>query len=405
MRRIWRVRLGRVWLITCKEFLQNRRDPMALLFTIVLPVIFTVFLGLLIPSNDEEATRLPLALADADGSPAAQELTGELADSPLLKLKAASAVEIDAMVQNQKVAAGLIIPKGFGAAVESGRPVALMFIRQETSTGAESVRQVVQRLVSESNTSALAARAAATQVAAALGRAPDQDLLKTARALTDAHLAKPAVVVRITDTSGAATAPSPGGFQQSSPGSLVTWLLFSLIGVCSTVTLERRSGVLRRLTAAGVRASEILGGKMLAMVLLSFAQQLLLVLLGQLAFGVNYFASPLALLVVVFSLSMLAAALGLFVISLFRSDQAITAALIITALVLAALGGAWFPLDITTAGFSKAAHMLPSAWLMAALHGITLKGWGPADILRPVAFVWVWIVGLLTVAVWRFRPD
>lgn len=396
--------MRRVWHIATKELLQNRRDRLAALFTLVLPVVFTVFLGMLIPSGDEGQNRLPLALADADGSPAAEQLIERLEAAPLLELRVMASSEVDGAVQDQKAAAGLIIPEGFGAATEAGRPVALTFVRIETSSGAQSVWQAVQSVLSESNTGTLAAGAAAEQVSIKTGRPLDNTLLEQARSLADAGLATPAVTVAVTDARGS-TVLNAGGFDQSSTGSLVNWVLFSLLGVTATVVWERRQGLLRRLMVAGVRAREIIGGKMLAMVMITFLQQLLLVLLGQLAFGVDYFSSPLALLLTMVSLSMLAAAFGLLITSLFRSEQAVIATTVITAQLLAALGGAWFPLEITGAGFSRVAHFLPSAWVMDSLHGITLQGWGIGDVLGPMGIVWIWIVALFAIAVWRFRPN
>jgi ABC-2 type transport system permease protein len=186
---------------------------------------------------------------------------------------------------------------------------------------------------------------------------------------------------------------------------MVNWVLFSLLGVAAGMVWERRQGLLKRLSVAGVHGREIIGGKMLAMVIITFLQQLLLVLLGQLAFGVDYFNSPLALLLTMVSLSMLAAAFGLLISVVFRSEQAVIATTVISAQLLAALGGAWFPLEITGASFSKVAHYLPSAWVMDSLHGIVLKDWGLGDVLFPMGIVWIWIVALFSLAVWRFRPD
>jgi ABC-type multidrug transport system permease subunit len=72
---------------------------------------------------------------------------------------------------------------------------------------------------------------------------------------------------------------------------------------------------------------------------------------------------------------------------------------------LAALGGAWFPLEITSASFSRVAHFLPTAWVMDSFHGIILKDWGTADVLFPLGIVWIWIIVLFGSAVWRFRPE
>lgn len=390
------------WHIAMKELLENRRDGLAALFTIVLPVIFTIFLGLIFSSGENSA--LPLALADEDGSPIAQRLVERLEASTLVDLDILPADEVDRAVQDQDAAAGLIIQPGFGAAADGGIPTPLDFVWVETSSGAQSVRQAVEAAVSALNTSGLATQISAREVSQKTGVPLDADLLSSAGSLIEAQLASPAVTVDMIDTTGS-TDVTAGGFDQSSTGSLVNWVLFGLLTIASTMVWERRRGLLRRLSVAGVTAPEIIGGKMLAMVIVTFLQQLMLVLLGHFAFDVAYFSSPAALVVTMVSLSVLAAAFGLLISVVFRSEQAVISTTVISAQLLAALGGAWFPLEITSASFSRVAHFLPSAWVMDALHGITLKDWGVVDVLQPMGIVWIWIVVLFAVAVWRYRPD
>jgi linearmycin/streptolysin S transport system permease protein len=394
--------MRRAWYIATKDLLENRRDKLAALFTLVLPVIFTIVLGLMF--SEAETAGLPLALSDSDGSPTAQELVGRLEASSLLQVKSMSAADVDKAVHEETVAAGLIIPQGFGASVAAGGPVTLAFVRDETSTGARSVGQAVQDAVSLINAEVLAAQAAAGQIAVATGGSVDEALSAAARSQAEAQLRDPAMTVQ-TQVAGDITQTTVAGFDQSSTGSMVNWVLFSLLGVAATMVWERRQGLLLRLSVTGAHAREIVGGKMIAMVIITFIQQLLLVLLGRFAFGVDYFSSPLALLVTMISLSMLAAAFGLFIASVFRSEQAVVATTVISAQLLAAMGGAWFPLEITGATFSRVAHFLPSAWVMDSLHGIVLKDWGISDVLRPMGFVWIWIVVLLLLGIWRYRPE
>jgi len=42
---------------------------------------------------------------------------------------------------------------------------------------------------------------------------------------------------------------------------------------------------------------------------------------------------------------------------------------------------------------------------MDSLHGINPQGLGVADVLAPLGIVWIWIVVLFAVAVWRFRRN
>ena len=78
--------MRRTWQIACKELLQNRRDGLAALFTILLPVIFTVFLGLIIGGAVTET--VPLGVLDADRSPFSRVLVERLEASPLLRVDA-----------------------------------------------------------------------------------------------------------------------------------------------------------------------------------------------------------------------------------------------------------------------------------------------------------------------------
>jgi ABC-2 type transport system permease protein len=394
--------MSRVWRIATKELLQTRRDRLAALFTIVLPVIFTVFLGLIFGGAD--SNRLPLAVADADATPFSAKFVEQLRAAPLVDVKVMAAPEVDAAVQGQSVAAALVIPPGYGASLQAGRPVTLTFVRIETSSGAQSLSEGVQTAVGELNSRLLVTRTAAEQVSLETGRALDATLLGSAETLAVAALAAPVVTVKTSD-SGSSIVQHAGGFQQSSSGSLVNWVLFSLLTVATGLAWERRRGLLRRLSAAGVRGREIIGGKVLAMVIITFLQQTFLIVLGQFAFGVDYLHSPLALLMVMVSLSVLAASFGLLISSVFRSEQAVIATTVIAANLLAVLGGAWFPLEVASASFSRVAHFLPTAWVVDSFHGIILKGWGVGDVLFAVGIVWAWIVVVFALAVWRFRPE
>jgi ABC-2 type transport system permease protein len=396
--------MRRTWQIACKELLENRRDGLAALFTIILPVIFTIFLGLIIGGAATET--FPLSVADSDDSTASQALVQRLRDSPLLRIENSDPGKIDAAVKDQKAAAGLIIPQGFGLGLEAGGDSAVLtLVRVETSSGAQTVQQAVNTVVAQFNASLLAARTAAEQVAQATGTSQDRALLAEATTLAEAQLASPVVIATLVDAGTLSDGTHAQGFDQSSTGGLVNWVLFGIMGVAGMTVWERKRGLLRRLNGAGVRAPEIVGGKMIAMVIITMLQQLLLVIVGKFALGVDYFNSPLALFMIMISLSGLAASFGLLISVLFRSEQAVIATTVISAQLLAAVGGAWFPLEITNAGFSRFAHVLPSAWIMDALHGITLKGWGAGDVLIPLAVVWAWILVVFGLAVWRYRPE
>ncbi len=395
--------MSRVWHIAFKELLQTRRDRLAALFTLILPVIFTVFLGIMIGRANEDSG-LPLALADRDGSEASQTLALTLSGSPALAIRQIALPGLEDAVRSRKVAAGLVIPVGYETALQAGQTVSLDFVCLETVPGAQSARQAVESVLFESHLSSLAIKSAAHVVTGATGLPFDDRLDRVLRESVTAALAQPTVTLDVTD----AGRPLPGeasGFEQSSPGGMVNWVLFGLLTVVAGVAWEKQRGLLRRFLAAGVKQREIVAGKLLAMVAVTFLQQLLLATVGQVGFGVRYFHAPLALLATMLSLSIFAASFGLLLSSLFRREQAIIAVTIISAQLLGVMGGAWFPLEVASHSFSRAAHFFPTAWIMECLHGITLSGWGMTQVLVPLGYVWAWIAVVFSLAVWRFRPD
>ena len=55
--------MKRVWILASKDLLETRRDRLALLFTVVMPLAFTAFFGLMFGGGSD---RLPLAIVNAD---------------------------------------------------------------------------------------------------------------------------------------------------------------------------------------------------------------------------------------------------------------------------------------------------------------------------------------------------
>jgi ABC-2 type transport system permease protein len=78
---------------------------------------------------------------------------------------------------------------------------------------------------------------------------------------------------------------------------------------------------------------------------------------------------------------------------------------VILSMMLAATGGAWFPLEITGSGFSAVGHVLPVAGILDAFRGIVLRGYGIASVLPAVGIALGYAAVFFGVATWRFRSE
>ena len=92
-----------------------------------------------------------------------------------------------------------------------------------------------------------------------------------------------------------------------------------------------------------------------------FLQTLLLVVLGQVFLGVNYLREPVGTLLVMAALSLWVACLGLFIGAISKGEEGVVMWALIAMFLFAALGGAWFPLDVAGRAFSTIGHLTPAA--------------------------------------------
>ena len=398
--------MKRIRTLVAKDFLETRRDRLALLFTVVMPLAFTAFFGLMFGGGSD---RLPLAIYNADSDAPAKQLVSALATSGVVKTEMMTKDDAEKAVDDNKVAAALEIPAGFSAALAAGRPAELTLVSIAGSTGAQTVLTEVTALAGELAAGERAAQAAVAVAAAPPGssstaspQALKDAALLMARPLAAQALADPVATVKVIE-AGTAAGQIPNGFVLSSPGMLVNFILFSLLTAGIALIQERHNFTLLRLMTTRLRRWELIAGKAAGMFALTFAQQIILIGAGQLLFGVDYLRDPAALLLMMVALSLFASTLGLLLASVLTSEQAMVATTVIVSMSVSALSGAWFPLEITGPAFQFVGHLLPTSWILDGLRGIVVRGFDVADVLPAFGVALAWSMALFALAVWRFR--
>ncbi len=184
---------------------------------------------------------------------------------------------------------------------------------------------------------------------------------------------------------------------------IVQFSIFGLINSAMLLVLERKNRCLQRLLTTPISRAEVIGGHILAMFLVVFVQEAILVGLGQFAFGVNYLREPLAILLMMVALAFWAASLGLLIGALARKEDQVIVLCLVAMFVFSALGGAWFPLDVAGKAFSSIGHVLPSAWAMDGFQNIVLRGLGFSSVLLPAGILLVYALAFFGLALWRFK--
>jgi ABC-2 type transport system permease protein len=394
--------------LALKDLTQITRDWKSALFLVVMPILFTLFFGLIFnPGDDESDPRLAVGLVNGDptgilGAPLEDLLAASDVVRPVA-LDAARSADLAEQVRDGDLAAALVLPQGSSEKALAGEAPGLTIVVDQASTAGQTalsgVETAVSRLMGVVETAHISAEQYATQEGFA-SAAARHTYLAEAVDLAIADWQRPSLRVGVEQATGEEL---PGGFAQSSPGMMVQFAIFGLITSAMVLVLERKTGALKRLLTTPVHRATVIGGHVLAMFLVVFLQQALLVAIGQLFFDVNYMQAPLATLFMMTALALWAGSLGLLIGALATKEEQVITWSLIAMFVFAALGGAWFPLEFAGEAFATIGHVTPTAWAMDGLQNIVVRGQGLGSVLLPAGMLLAYAAAFFGLAVWRFR--
>ena len=179
--------------------------------------------------------------------------------------------------------------------------------------------------------------------------------------------------------------PVPSGFNFSLPGNLVMYLMMNLlIFGGATIAAERRNGVIRRLMVYPVARLELVMGKIYGLMLLGMVQIVFFLLVGRFLFHVNLGANLPGVTVTLVVFAWVAGSLGVLVGSVMAAEDRVTGICVLASLLMAALGGCWWPLEVGPPMLKTIALCTPNGWALQALHQLISFGSGFGPVVKPL---------------------
>ena len=187
------------------------------------------------------------------------------------------------------------------------------------------------------------------------------------------------------------------------PGYLTMFVFFTAAMGAEALARERQTHTLERLMANGVRRESLIFGKFLAGGIIGVTQVTVMWVVGALAFDINMSASPVAVILLSLLMVVASAAFGVMLASFVGNVRTASAAGVLTSLVLAPIGGSWWPLFITPPFMQSLARLTPHGWANGGLNKLMLFGAEFTDVGPEMAALAVFAAVFLAVALWRFR--
>jgi ABC-type multidrug transport system permease subunit len=188
------------------------------------------------------------------------------------------------------------------------------------------------------------------------------------------------------------------------PGFIVMFTMqVSLTAGSVLLIVERRKGVLRRLASTQVSRASVVAGKLGARLAMGLIQVGVAMLVGRYWFGVDWGANLWAVLLLLLAYTTFCSALAVAFAGIARTEGQALAAGVILSSVLAAVGGCWWPVEVTPKWMQQAALLLPTGWAMDGLHKLISYGDSPASVALHLAGLAAATIVVGCVAVRRFR--
>jgi ABC-2 type transport system permease protein len=380
--------------IAAKDLRQKIRDRSAIILSVVAPLALAFLFSAMIPAGSDTFAAT-YAVVDLDGGPIARALV----DGPLAHLGAsgitvvavASDAEARAKVTDGSASAAIVIPAGFSAAVQGGKPAGVAIVGSVNRTLAT---QVLQSIVSSFASSVRGVELAVSTVTATGGGTGAGG----AAAIAGAAQAITAPVTIATDATKDRLASSNTYYAAS---MAVLFVFFAAqFGVVSLLG-ERRAGTLARLLASPISARTVLLGKLLVSVVLGTVSMTVIAVATTLLLGAHW-GDPLAVAALILTTVLAASGIALVVVGIARTEDQAAGLTAIVAMVLAVLGGSFFPLSQAPAGLAMLSNLTPHAWFLRGI-GDLASGDGIGVVLPSVAVLGV--LGIATCTIGLLRAE
>jgi ABC-2 type transport system permease protein len=418
-----------------KDLLLLLRDRVEMAVLFLMPLAFIIPISLALGAGDgygisSRSQMLTLTVADYDRGPRAQVLLtaiGEsvrvekMLDAPLLanlglandpdcqpettEAPAESPVCVEiagrAMLERSWRTALLIIPEGFSLAVDEGQPVETLLL-YDPAGDAVQVQQIEG--VVKGATIKLSLQ---NQINSGFGQLSEMLVLtsENVRESVEAQAAQappaeqqPALRLEKVAPANFRQPAVPDTYQQTIPGYTVMYVFFIITSLAGSIRSERLFGTFRRLLSAPVSRANLLGGKLLATMLVGLLQVFLLFGAGALLFGLRLGNDPLAFFLLTLALVAAATAVGLAAATTRLSGGVLAAPLIIAAL----LGGSMFPLDLMPPFLRSLSRIVPHSWALTGYQNLMVRGLGLQEVFPQIAVLVAFALLFFLIAVLRF---
>jgi len=407
-----------VWFIMLKDLKLFSRDRMALFFFILFPFVFVIVFNLMLGDvgGGDERIALNVTTLEQQEESISHVILQAITTEDESELEPGKPVivwdedydEAREKVENGDINGLLVFPEDFTDEVMQGGGTELTVLAQADAMNTRAALNALASAIASWLDSQAAAGDATVALLVEQGTLNPDDAEAIEEAMQEFYSeenvteGQTSIVVN-TETVGEVEAESVAN--QVIPGYLVMFVFFAAALGAEVIVRERENHTLERLLATSVQKRSLLGGIYAGTAAKGLIQIAVFWTVGILAFNIDLGVSPAAVVILSLLVVIMSAAFSVMLAALVRTRRSAGSLAVLCALILAPLGGCWWPLFFLPSWMQSLAKVTPHGWAMSGFNKLMLFGAEFGDVVTEMIVLLGFAALFALIALWRFRTS
>jgi ABC-2 type transport system permease protein len=358
----------RIISIILKEFIQLRRDRRTVAMIVVIPIIQMSLFGYALSTDIKNVS---LVVWDASNTPESRELIESFDQTEFFSVNfyATDYDDITERIESGEARTALVIPPEYSNHLHRGETAPVQFF----TDGSEP-------------TSGIQALANASLIVQAKG----------AELMSKAQLSEVALPISLQPRVWYNPAMQSSIFYLPGLVGLILQMLTVMLTAFAIVR-ERENGTIEQLNVTPLRRGELIVGKLIPYIIISYAQVILVLVTAVVVFSMPIRGNLLLLLALTALFLMFSLGIGLFISTISRTQFQAMQASVMILLPSIILSGFIFPVESMPKVAQWIAAILPLTYYLRIVRGIVVKGIGMEYLWQDTVILAA--MGLLTLVI------
>ena len=372
--------LKKIWWMIKKDLLSLKRHPGRLVSIIAFPIIMILLFGY---GMGGELTDLPIAVVS--------QSDGNLTDITLDTLKSTDSYKIvkvtddideaKSMVENGEVKGSIILPSDYDNA-STGSKYATFYLDSSDQMASQILIPTTEGIFSKLS----------TQMNIENITAASPDSLTMFGDAISLHINKVYGNIKYIDY----LVPAILG---------MTVMMSCMMGMGASIAGERETGELARLFMTPTNVSTVVGGKIVAKLVIELGRALILLLLAILIFNVTVKGGIIQTFILLLLGALCFVGFGIMLSARTATQEDYSQMVMPFSMPMMFVSGVFYPIETMPWIFQKIAYIFPLTYLNDAMRGVMLKGQSLGDVWLDIAVLLGFTLVFFIIGVKTFNRD